>query len=268
MALFTAYFDESSTDDNSHFTGVGGLLADVDHWKKFEERWKAILSEYDVPYSHMKEFAHSTKFFKKWKSASKEFEPQRQAFLGKLCEAAVEFSAYSFAFVVGKNIYDACVPEYMRKEMGTPYTFLARWCLAAITVWAKDNHHDEPIDVIFERGQPEHTLRLQHNVLTARENFRKEFRIGVLDFKDKYDKRDPNKTVVALQGADLVAYETCKNETDRRTKNPFRMRYPMRQLQRIPHTWNVLEAAELIREVTVWKRVRDYGVKMGVYPKG
>jgi len=265
--MFTAYFDESGTDDRNYFTGIGGLIALAERWEHFGMRWRTILTEYDVPYSHMKDFAHSTGPFRKWKSACKEFEEQRQGFLGKLCDAAVEFSAHSFAFVVSKNIYDACVPEYMRKEMGSPYTFLARWCLVAISTWAQDNNYDEPINVIFERGQPQHALRVQHNILLARESSRKKFRIGELDFAEKYNKKDPERTVVALQGADLVAYETWKNETDRRFKTPFRMRNPMRRLQKIPHTWNALQAVDLIREVNVWKTVREYAVKIGAYPK-
>ena len=265
--MFTAYFDESGTDKSSYFTGVGGLLSDAGRWAQFENRWREILREHDLPYSHMAEYAHSAGPFKKWKSTDKSFEPQRQDFLGKLCDAAVQFSVYSFGFAMSKDLYAACVPEFMRQEMGSPYTFLARWCLASIGVWGADNKHDQPIDAIFERGQPQHSIRMQHNILLANERARKEFRIGKLSFLDKLDKEDPKRTVLQLQGADLVAYELVKNESDRRFKPIFKMRYPMRRLTKIPHTWNILTAVDLIREVAEWKRIRDYAVSLGVYPK-
>lgn len=265
--MFTAYFDESGTDKSSYYTGVGGLLSDAERWAHFENRWGEILREHGLPYSHMADYAHSTGPFNKWKSNDKRFEPQRREFLGKLCDALVQSSIHSFGFVVSKNLYEACVPEFMREEMGSAYTFLARWCLASIGVWGADVRHAQPINVIFERGQPQNRIRMQHNILLANERARKEFRIGELTFLDKYDKGDPQRTVVQLQGADLVAYELVKNESDRRFKSIFRMRYPMRRLSKIPHTWNILTEVNLIREVAEWKRIRDYAVSQGVYPK-
>jgi len=264
IALFTAYFDESGTDQFSYYTGVGGLLSSAEKWGQFENRWRAVLREHNIPYSHMAEYAHSTGPFKKWKSEDKKFEPERQEFLGKLCEAATDFSEYSFGFVVSKNLYEACVPEIMRREMGSPYTFLARWCLASVGVWGTDCRHDQPINVIFERGQPEHLIRHQHNILLANESARKRFRIGALSFMDKIDKDDPQRAVVQLQGADLVAYELVKNESDRRSKPVFRMRHPLKRLRNIPHIWNILTAVDLIREVAAWKKIRDYSISRGV----
>jgi hypothetical protein len=216
-------------------SALGGLLSDADRWAKFESRWQEILHERDLPYSHMREFAHSTGPFTKSKSNDKRFERERREFLGKLCDATIEFSEYSFGFVMTKAHYEVYVPNPMKSEMGAPCPFLARWCLVRIGVWASNRSHDEPIDVVFERRQPEHTIiRLQHNIIAAREKARREFRIGGLSFSDKYDKENPNQSVTQLQGADLVAYEIVKNGKDLSSNPSAKMRHPMRRLMQIP----------------------------------
>lgn len=61
---FAAYFDASRGDG---ITVVAGWLGTTLAWESFDVNWKILLAQYDVPYFHMREFAHSVGAFKGWK---------------------------------------------------------------------------------------------------------------------------------------------------------------------------------------------------------
>jgi hypothetical protein len=58
---------------------VSGWLSEVYQWELFDYDWRILLAQYDLPYFHMKEFAHSKGPFTNWKD-----EPnKRENFLRK-----------------------------------------------------------------------------------------------------------------------------------------------------------------------------------------
>lgn len=248
--MFTAYVDESGSDDANPCIGVGGLISDSTKWAGFESRWQSVLLASEVKHSHMREFAHSTGEFSKWKSSTKDFEPQRRAFLAALCASITDSVVYSFGAILTKSHYEQFVPADMRKDMGSPYTFLGRYCMARVGVWADSNGVDEPVNIVFEQGQPETALRLQHGILSAQELARREFRIGQLSFADK-------GSVLELQAADIVAYELAKHWNDLASNRSTTLRYPLQQLMTVSHDWNKITAIDIAREVIVWKGIRD-----------
>ena len=125
--MFTAYVDEFG-DERSPHMAVGGVIADAENWQAFENCWREILSRCGVLYSHMREFAHSTGPFKKWSSETKEFEPERIAFMKGLCHCLVSNAEYTFGAIITRKHYDALVPGELSKDTGSPYTFLGRYC--------------------------------------------------------------------------------------------------------------------------------------------
>jgi Protein of unknown function (DUF3800) len=248
--VLIAYVDESGSDDANAVIGVGGLISNSEKWAEFESRWTSVMLASEVKYSHMREFAHSVGEFTKWKSSTKGFEPQRRAFLAALCASITNSAAYSFGAILTKSHYEQFVPEDMRKDMGTPYTFLGRYCMARVGVWADNNGVDEPVNIVFEQGQPETALRFQHGILSAHELARKEFRIGQLSFADK-------RSVLELQAADVVAYELVKHWNDLASSRSNKPRYPLQQLMTLDHDWNKITTIDIAREVEVWKSIRD-----------
>lgn len=255
--VFIAYVDESGTDDSSPCIGVGGLIADARAWDRFGVSWESALTEAAVPYSHMREFAHGVGAFKKWKSDTKQSEPERRRFLAALCDCISQTAVYTFGAVITKSHYEQHVPEEMRKDMGTPYTFLGRYCLARVGVWADNHGHNDPVDIVFERGQPQAAIRLQHGILAAHELVRQEFRIGALSFAEKYSDHSSRTSVLQLQAADLVAYELVKHWNDRASGRSSNPRYPLRRLMGMEHDWNKITAVDIAREVGVWMSIRS-----------
>jgi hypothetical protein len=65
MAVFKAYLDDSGDDvDPQHSAcSMGGFLGTFEAWAAFECEWQRLLSELNIPWLHMKEFAHYQKPF-------------------------------------------------------------------------------------------------------------------------------------------------------------------------------------------------------------
>src|SRR5258707_733544 len=65
-----------------HYNVVAGWAAPVGFWDQAEIDWTLALAKFDVPYFHMREFAHSIGPFAKWKGK----EGTRRRFLETLAE--------------------------------------------------------------------------------------------------------------------------------------------------------------------------------------
>jgi hypothetical protein len=63
FVMLTLYSDCSGSGQDGGTTVVAGWLASGEMWHRFECEWAWILRRYEVPYFHMKEFAHSTGAF-------------------------------------------------------------------------------------------------------------------------------------------------------------------------------------------------------------
>jgi len=53
--MFTVYFDESGSPDDTAALVVAGFLASVEQWIEFERNWKQALAAFAVSRLHMKE---------------------------------------------------------------------------------------------------------------------------------------------------------------------------------------------------------------------
>lgn len=268
--MFRAYIDESGTHDSSAYIVIGGLIVSSTNSVGFQNAWRQALLRAEVPYSHMREFTQSVGPFAKWRSEKREFEPQRQAFMKDLCDCVITNVCYTFGAVLTRAHYDALVPADLREAMGSPYTFLGRYCIARVGVWAQNQGIADQVNLIFEQGQPHSSLKLQHNLLSANERAKEEFRLGVLSFADKRDEHHP-EDAMALQAADLVAYEllkhwnTLKQHSERRVRpyvEPDLRRYPLKRLMELPRDWNELTAEDVRREATVWRTGRAYAAAL------
>ena len=67
---FASYYDASGSESDAQGAiMVIGLVASEAKWRKFANSWRRVLGSkrFDVPYFHMKEFAHSKGPFEKWR---------------------------------------------------------------------------------------------------------------------------------------------------------------------------------------------------------
>jgi hypothetical protein len=58
MSLFEAYFDESADGNGKGLYAVSGYLFRAEQAKITDQKWKAVLDRYRLPYFHMVDCAH------------------------------------------------------------------------------------------------------------------------------------------------------------------------------------------------------------------
>jgi hypothetical protein len=212
MLMLTGFFDEtgSSKDPTQRIVGMGGLLAPATGWETFERKWKRALKEFDVPYFHMKEFAHSTNVFEDWKGR----EIIRRKLFSKLIKAMESAYPIPIAATVPKDVYDATYGEYPLFEKEDIYHEALHFCISGLvgirhTMGQLDE--SEKVAIVFSQHEEfrSHVLKRYDKLIKEFEPFQK---ISAISFADM-------RELVPLQAADLVAYE-LKKEHERRLYEP------------------------------------------------
>ena len=186
--MFTAYFDASGTRLDSQIVTIAGFVSDATQWLKFEEEWTEILHQFDVPYLHMKEFAHFKGPFKEWRGQ----ESMRRSFLDRLSGVLVRRVHHSVCRNVRVKDFDALNLDYPLLELiGTPIAFAGLTSVGAVTMWRRRCSDDQPTVFIFEDGDHD-----------------KEFLIRALvryyDINPAYKQKAEH---IEFQAADWLAYE-------------------------------------------------------------
>jgi hypothetical protein len=147
--MFLAYFDKSG-DVDQVATVVGGYLATVTEWERFDVDWRLLLAKEGVPYFHMKEFVACRGVF----STGWDNETRRSRFLSQLCEIIAAHVRHSFSWIVINKAFNEVEQEYeLSFRVGNQYSFCARGCAAKIRDWLNDNEcKGRPVEYIFESG--------------------------------------------------------------------------------------------------------------------
>jgi len=114
MAMWTAYHDASGSETSSLKApmALAGLCSTELDWLRFESEWEAVLNhrKFNVPYLHMKEFAHSKPGspFESWKGQ----EEKRAAFLAALIRVIGKHVKRCQVLYVGPGVYDEANKKY------------------------------------------------------------------------------------------------------------------------------------------------------------
>ncbi|MBM4293841.1 MAG: DUF3800 domain-containing protein [Deltaproteobacteria bacterium] len=74
MVALKGYFDDSGDEEDRQHKAcsLSGYIGTFDDWDKFENGWIKVLDENNIPYLHMKEFAHFRGPFEKYKGKETE----------------------------------------------------------------------------------------------------------------------------------------------------------------------------------------------------
>src|SRR5262249_7918063 len=67
FAMLATYCDASGGKDQPMMV-VAGYVSTLGAWQAFHSNWKLVLAKYDIPYFHMKEFAHFRGPFEGWQA--------------------------------------------------------------------------------------------------------------------------------------------------------------------------------------------------------
>jgi len=193
VQLVEAYFDESGGDSGSPILCVAGYIIEKNACVKLDEEWAAVLQYFKLPFFRMSACAHGTKPFDMLAIAERiEAEKQFIAIIKKSI-------SYGIALTVEPKRFEEIMPPSL--EIGSPYTFCAHACLAAVKAWASETKYDGKVSYFFESG---HRSQSEANALMDRifrmPKLRADHRYASHTFADMKDVR-------ALQAADLIAWQ-------------------------------------------------------------
>jgi hypothetical protein len=210
MLMLTANLDETrhSADKNQKFVGMAGLFASAKNWEQFERQWNKTLHTYEIPYFHVKDFAHSRGFFEDWKG--KEYKG-RNLFV-ELIQAILDAKAIPFGSTIPMEIFKQ-KPECLQNANDNPY-FLAFFVSALILVQKLYPlcSFGETVTTVFAEQQ-----EFQRKALRIFERLK----IDMPEVGELFDSPvfRPMHKLAPLQAADLVAYEAHK-EAERQLYRP------------------------------------------------
>lgn len=204
MSILTVYCDESGTDAKNRVACVAGYIGQVSEWRKFEKEWSPILkkSPYRVKMMHRSDLETWHGEFTKERG----WNPSRRAaFLAELHPIIKSRTKVALGSAVIKEDWEEVMPDWLRRFFGGVYGWCAHECVVASRVWCERpiRTYKHPINWVFEKGADGQSQVVQmFNELDRDPILRKEFRIGTVSFACK--------DVVALQAADVLAYEIFK----------------------------------------------------------
>jgi len=198
MAMYTCYYDASSTQEEStRPLVVVGLLSTVKKWLKFEREWERVLEEFEAPYLHMKEFAHSVGPFATWKND----DAKRAGFIGSLIKVLKRRVNMVFQYRLVPDVFHKFDREYMLTEaFGNPYAFTTMATVRLAQYWFESHYPKDQIEHVVEKGDAGQPRLL---ALFAGLPY-------VPALKPKVDPKT-GQHLVPFQAADLLAYEAYLN---------------------------------------------------------
>jgi hypothetical protein len=207
MATMKAYGDDSgdADDPNHSVISVAVNLCKDSDWTKFEADWSAVLRRFDVPYLHMREWAHPDCVI------YKHLRDNGALFFDALVHVIVDNIRYSAGASV--NIHDLW---RFNREMGLdlePYAF----ALYATIIELRKMEPDSEIKLIVDRlnraGQKiESTRRYAEFDLIG-------LKIDSIEICP-LTKNESFRTVLPIQAGDFFAWEARKSCEERKTFIP------------------------------------------------
>ena len=210
VAILKAYLDDSGDADGASetFLTIGGYLGDLDGWQHFETQWAALLTKYEIPWLHMKEFKKENATFANLKS-----DPVRE---GEFMAAAAKIIRDSVRGHVATTILldDFRAFNTTHGLRLDPYSFAIYGCLFQL----RSFHPNDEIEIIldgFDRSYSRMGKALEYAKSDTLEALLPNLFIPV-----PIPEGETWRTVLPLQAADLMAWETRKYRRDRAHLKP------------------------------------------------
>lgn len=206
LSGYTAYFDASKNKGLDMM--VAGYVASVEEWSQFEMGWKLTLAKYNVPYFHMKEFAHSQKAYNhpKWKSLS-----YRKSFMSDLIQIINGWTVASVCCAMKQNLFDKYNAAYELDKSFNAYAICGRDCAAQVRRFIRTEYKsDLPIGYIFDQGDEGRGFLMAE--MEASKLPLPSFKRSRPSNDSREEKDDPHH--VHLQACDLAAWELRRGGMD------------------------------------------------------
>jgi Protein of unknown function (DUF3800) len=233
--MFSAYFDESGTHAGSPLIVIGGVVSNDLQWRYFEAEWKDMLTEFQIPYLHMRQFAHSIGPFGSWKGDEK----RRQHFIQRLVGILRRRVSVGIGLALLLDAYQEVVTPQKAVYLGKPYVLCGRLCVKLTLDWAVERKYNESIRFVFESGA-RGAAELQQDLTRTKagRTVKNEHRTDTFEFVGK-------KNFGALQAADFMAWELAKAMVEWKRQSRRPARESLLSLAHVPHIWRFIDTAAM-----------------------
>ncbi len=195
--MLGAFFDDSGTHDGSPVVAMGGLLGTDKQWDFFAERWEAILKDPLPGRPSLSQFHLSP-----CRNGAGEFvgysQAERDHLTYRFRRVILDCQLITVAFVVDKGAWDELVTGEVAEQLESPLSFCFYKCVESVSNIIRFLRPGEPVVMFFDEGTK---TRLRDFALYLRMQKAQYPQIAGISFA-------PVKEVIALQGADMIAYES------------------------------------------------------------
>jgi hypothetical protein len=218
MWTLEAYFDETGhgSDIKTQILGIAGCLTASELWRKIEKQWENALREENLPYFHMREYAHSQGVFKTWKGD----ENRRRKIYGKLWEIISNAGIMPLGCFVQLNEFKQELQGQEHHVLKDAYYLCYMGCLR-ITEQLLDFQQVAQISTYFDDKKDSRTEASNiFNILKPRYK-------GRIPFPEFRNMRNSPP----LQIADIIAYESKKEFERQLNKQSQAPRWGFSQLE-------------------------------------
>jgi hypothetical protein len=209
--VLAAYFDESFDGERKKLFLAGGFLGRNNAWFHIEHRWKALLSEYGLPYYHAVECEHGRKQFEKFRThPNGKLTWQDHQKLREIRMRFIEAATHShdiagFAVCIDIREFNAVCDTPAKRDAfgGTPFYYGYQLAMLSASDEVANAFGGTRVAFVADRQeQYSPVLKETHDALrSANEHIG--HNIGSLSFESKED-------FIGLQVADLFIYEMKK----------------------------------------------------------
>jgi hypothetical protein len=196
--MLGAFFDDSGTHQGSDVVAMGGLLGTEPQWDVFEKKWNRTLQESiegqpPLKYFHLTACRNGTDEFARYSPA------ERDRINCLFRQVILESGLYTVAVAVERQAWDELMVGAIAQHSESALGFCFFKCVETVADIIRKRRPGEPIVMFFDAGTEQRLDELAQGFRRARPFMWPE--IVSLSFA-------PVKKVIALQGADMMAYET------------------------------------------------------------
>lgn len=252
--MFIAALDASGSEDTAIFV-VAGFVAPESAWESFGRQWQDRLNLENLPYFHMREFAHSVGPWKSWKGD----ERRRRNLYGDLISIIVETVSLKVGSVIAVSRFER-IPQDLREHFRfTKYSLAARTVAADIRRWTQRERITINIPMVFEDGD-----KGKGDLMAVFENDQ----LPMPQFRNKVDTVAGAALVAPLQAADIIAYEIY-NAAEKAERDALStMRWAIGVLDKIPGEPGIYlehNIEDFVAGARLTQRLNEWGEKKRLF---
>ena len=222
--MLKAYFDESYIGKQQiRFLCIAGYVSTVEKWIAFSRKWKRESNKAGIPDFHMTDFEA-----RKAKPYSHLSDKQHGDLLRRLSTIVKQHTEQCFRIGFHEAEYIALGDG--NEAFKNAWQLLAALTVARVAVWSKQMGHKERIPFVFDRGaRYSGDFCAAYNYLANHKpSFMRDMSFGAFVLDD-------DQVNLPLKAADMIAWETCKQQLALSKDPTAIMRPSLARLLKTPH---------------------------------